>query len=271
MLKILLDDNAAYTDYSIKCENFIRDNFTHTIVASEDAILIGYHKPIERVYIELTTPNTNSASMTVNYYDGSTFTASSGLVDLTDGLTRSGFVYWDRSQTDNAKTTINSLERYWYEINLDVDTSATQIAGINILFSDDFDLLEVDAEVLSFMHSGDNSMIRFHQAARNEIVQRLNNSGKLKINSSGQREKLNAYDLLDPTDLKEASKYLTLARIYEPISDEVDDKYNQKFKQYFQTYQDAFNLYMTSIDLDDDGVADSGEVNRISFGRIVRV
>lgn len=271
MLKIFLDDNSSFTDYSVECENFIRDDFSHTFISGEDYMYVGFHKPIERVYVEVSTSNTNSVTTTVEYYNGSSFTSVSNGVDLTNGLSRSGFIYWDRVQTDNAKTTVNSVEKYWYRISFSADTSAVTIDGVNILFSDDFDLLEVDAEVLNFKPSGDNSMVRFHQAARNEIVQRINNSGRLKLDENGYRSKLEAYDILDPTDLKEASKFLTLARIYEPISDEVDDKYNQKFKQYFQTYQDAFNLYMTSIDIDDDGVIDSGERNRVSYGRIVRV
>lgn len=267
MLNVYIDDNGLFTSHKIAMENYIRDSFSHTFVAAEDALWVGYYKPISRVYVELSTVNTNDVSLTVERNTGSLVDAEAS--DLTNGFQRSGFISWERSD-DEVASTVNSIEKYWYKITFSGDTSAITFDGINLVFSDDTMLEEVEPAINDFLYSGDSSFIRFHQSARNEIMQRINNSGRFKVNSSSQRVKLNQWDLLQPEDLAEASKYLVLARIFESMSDSIDDNYTAKYNRYYAQYQDHFNLFMTTIDTDDDGIVDDHERNRIQYGRIVR-
>lgn len=268
MLTIKLDNNGSFTDYSSELENYIQDSLAHTFVSAEDALYVGYYKPIAKIYVEMTTANANDVSLTVERNTGSLSSVSAK--DKTNGLQRSGFISWERSGSE-VKSTIDGVELYWYKLTFSGDTSAMVINGINLVFSDDIMLKEVEPAIADFLYSNDASFIRFHQSARNEIIQRINNSGKFKINSQSKREKLNQWDFLSPEDLAEASKYLTLSRIFESLSDSIDDNYAAKYSRYYSQYQDHFNLYMTSYDIDDDGVLDTHENNRTQHGKIVLV
>lgn len=269
MLTIFLDNNGVFTDESIKLENYLRDSLVHQFVDDEDALYVGYYKPITSLYLEIEQADTSTHVAFFEYYNGTSFT-SLAYNDWTNNFNRPGFMRWT-NPSDIAKTTINSTELFWYKLYLTGHDVNVTVKGINQVFCDDIDLKEVEPNIDDFLN-GLDSFIGFHQAARNEIIQTLNNSGNVKLGqTSNQRERINIFDLLDPSELKVAAKYLTLAKIFDSISDRPDDNYFAKSVRYYSLYQDAYNVYLKSIDLDDDGQADSFEKNRISHGRIILV
>lgn len=270
MLTVLLDDNGTFTDYSIELKNYLSDSADVNLIDGEDSIYIGYYKPIRQIYIELDHSAQHEHTLNFEYYNGSSFTALT-IEDYTDKMRRSGFIKWS-VPTDIAKTTVNSIELYWYKLYITGHNDNMEIKGISLVFADDTDLKEIEPLVNDFLPSGASSFIGFHQAARNEIIQTMRNAGNYKVGKDSlQREELNVFDLLDPEQLKEAGKYLCLAKIYESLSDRPDDNYQAKFIRYYQNYKDALNLYMKSIDLDDDGIEDAFEKNRLNHGRIILV
>lgn len=270
MLTILLDDNGSFTDYSVELDNYLRDELDHTFVASEDYLYIGYYKPIRALYFEVERSVPPNHTSVFEYFNGSSFT-SLEVTDYTDEMRRSGFVRW-QVPSDIAKTTVNSTELYWVRWSITGSNDSLKFKGVNLVLADDTDLLEIEPLINDFLPSGYNSFIGFHQSAKNEIIQTLRNAGNFKLDRNTlSRTDLNVFDLLDPEQLKEAAKYLCLAKIYESLSDAPDDNYQLKFLRYYQNYKDAFNLFMKSLDFDDDGVEDDFERNRTNYGRIVRV
>jgi hypothetical protein len=265
-LTILHDDNSVYADLSNSLVGFDRDTASMTFVTAEDSIYVGFYKPINVFYTELGTVNTNANTMTVKYYNGTAFTACDGLYDDTKGLARSGFTRWGRGQATEAKTTINSVELFWYKIDLSVDSSAMVIDGMNIVFSDDQDLKRELFEISKYLPSGETSHILSHVSARDEIIQNLNIIGKIKIDSvSGWAEGITAFDLLDVSEVKLASTYLVLSKIMFAASDEVDDSYMIKSERYSKLSGNIINNIKLKVDRDDDGKVDQSE-NAVSFG-----
>jgi hypothetical protein len=267
MLKIFYQT----TDISNKMLNYIDQTQTITLTDAQ-YIYVGYKKPINALYVAMSTVNTSTSVVDLEFYNGSTWATVVGLNDKTQGLVRSNWLIWDRNQIDEAETTINSIELYWYRISVDVTTSAVVYLGINLLLSDDLMIKEVEPHLLDvdFYPNGYTSFIPFHQSARSEIIQRLRNEGK-GVYDGTEFNDLTVFDLLDFTQLSEASKYYALSQIYFNLSDSVDDKYWQKFENYLGRYNNAFKTFFLSIDENDDGKQSEVEKETFRSGIIIRV
>jgi len=269
-LTVLHKDDLTFADYTEQAADFGRDNFSTTLNASDDYLYVGFYKPINNVYCELATANTTVNTLTFEYYDGSTWVLLTTARDLTKGLTRSGYITWDKP-TDWDDTVINSITKFWVRARPSVTHSATSIAGINLAFADDYDLQGEFPDVLTsgFIPAGEVSHIKTHGAVRNDIIQSLRNSGYLKTTATGYAT-ITPWDLLDIYELKQAAINLALSKIFFNYSDEDKDIWAVKSRVYDLRYKELMKLVTPSLDTDDDGTADASErrVSRVS--RMVR-
>lgn len=263
-------DGSSYTDYSNQALDYARSKFQITITTS-GSLYVGFVKPINVFYTELIVGNENGGTLSLAYYNGSTFTAVSGLFDETENLNRSGFISWDRNQTSEAKTTINSQEAYWYKIDTTVTQNQISICGLNIVFSDDNDLKKEYFEIENWLPSGQASHILSHVASRDHIIQDLRRDGRFKFDfNTGKIEQISAFDLLDISQVKVASTYLTLSKIFNNISDEIDDVHRQKSDYYMKLFNNAMNAFFLDLDTDDDGIQDNEERYQDNTGKVLR-
>ena len=274
-LTVLHDDDGSFTDHSTSAQDYSRDAFSLVLTTSEDNLYIGYFKPINAVYIETGTANTNSTDLTLKYYNGTSFTAVSDFIDESKGITRSGFVRWDRNLTDETKTTVNSSEKYWYQLSYDATFSAgTTIQGLNIVFADDQDLKTRVPAITSskFLPSGETTQILAHVAARDEIIQQLRNHGKfMQSVANAEFKDVDAFSLLEIEQIREAAKFKALQIIFEDLTDSPEDIYMERAKMYKSEFDRAMNLFFLSLDSDDDGFLDRGEELRSFTPRLRRV
>lgn len=269
-LTVFHDDNSSFSDYSNEALDFDRDTISITLNQSEDYLYIGFYKPINAFFVELGTANTNAGAFTGEFYNGTAWASLSGLHDDTKSFTRSGFITWDRNQTDEDNTTVNSTDKYWYRFRPSVTHSATVINGLNIVFADDQDLKREFFEISEFLPSGESSFILTHVACRDHIIQVLRNSGFEKRNASSLREDITPFDILELGEIKLAATYLALSKIFSNIQDDDEDIWRQKSQDYLSLYSKAQKNGFLSIDYDDDGIKDIGErVQRFDV-RIVR-
>lgn len=261
-LNILHDDNGTFSDYTSKAASFGRDSFTFTFATSEDAFYVGFYKPINVFYVNLETANTNTSQLSIEYYNGTAFSSLDGSHDDTSGFSRSGFIRWDRNQEDESKTTVNGLEKYWYKITTDSTTTALTFSGVNIVFSDDEDLKREMYEISDsgFYPGSETSHILTHVAARDEIIQELRADGRYKEDfNTGKLKDITSFDLLDISQVKVASTYLTLSKILMASSDASDDIFMTKSSMYRSLYNKAMQTMYLSVDEDDDGILDRYE------------
>ena len=270
-LSVLHDDNGVFIDYSNAMAGYDRGTSSVSYVALEDKLYVGFYKPISVFYIDFDTPNTNSVTTSISFYNGASFGAVSGLHDDTSGASRSGFIGWDRNQLSEAKTTINSSELFWYEAAFSGDTTEMVINGINIVFSDDQDLKREFFDIEKYKSTSEGSFILSHAAARDEIIQELRADGRYKEDfSTGKLKDITAFDLLDISQVKLASTYLALSKIFFQASDEVDDVYMQKSDRYRSLYNKAMKTMYLNVDVDDDGVQDVHEELAPNTASLVR-
>ncbi len=248
------------TDYSKEAFDFTRDTFSLTLL-STDYLYIGFSKPINSVYVQLSTANTTANTLTAEFYNGSAWVALSDFYDDSKGFTRSGFLTWDRNQTNQAASTVNTISSYWIRLQPSASHSATVAQGINFIFADDNDLVLEVPEITDTNHlAGKTSHVLTHVAVRNQIVQDLNNKDYKKHNTStGLYEDLTYWDILDVNQIRQAAVFLALSKIYFNFSDQPGDKYELKSKEYQVRYKDAFNLSRLFLDSDNDGLEDTEE------------
>jgi hypothetical protein len=133
-------------------------------------------------------------------------------------------------------------------------------------FAEDADLIEGYRGITDLKHSLDTSFIIYHQGARNEILQMLRNSGKFT-----SAFELTEWDLLRPEQLREAGKWKALELIFTELSNEVDDKYDSLAKKCKEKFDMAFNLYLLSIDKNNDGILSESEKYGIEYIAVERI
>ena len=258
------DNDGIFTDYSFESSSYLRDFFQVTYTTSEDAIYLGLYKPFNQLYIEMVT-GLLSANMTLEYFAPS---ATALIVhDETKSLSRSGFLTFDKP-SNWAMTSVDGVSAYWIKVTLDQDC-APNFKGVNIVYSDDNDLLEESRDIIDYLASGDNSFIAYHVSSRNDIIQTLRNSGKIKT-VDYKPEQLTKWDVLELGEIRQASKYLTLSKIFFDISENVDDKMFQRYESYKSMYGKAFDLFRISIDNNDDGIADDDEKLALTYTEILK-
>lgn len=257
-LTVFHDDNGVFTDHTDSASDYIRDDFSMTLVSLEDYVYIGYYKPFNSVYVEFSTANVNSNDFALEYYDGTTWTTLE-LDDDTKGWTRSGFMHWDKSDMNEVE--INSTTKYYIRMKPDSDHSATTLSGLNLVFSDDNQLKQEFFEIdnANLLPSGQSSHINSHVASRNTIIQMLRNQGYIKTNSSTGQENIDQFDLHDVFEIRQAATYMALSKIFFNLSDSVDDNWWAKYKEYQDKFEGMFALAKLTLDQDDDGNEDSEE------------
>ena len=268
-LTILDDNNSVFSDYSNEALDYDRDTFTITLDSSTSYLYVGFYKPINTFYVELSTANTNAGSFTAQFYNGTTWTSLSGFHDETASLTRSGFMSWDRNQTDEAATTVNSTELFWYRFRPSVTHSATVVSGLNIVFADDNDLKREFFEISDFLPTGESSHILTHVAARDQVIQAIRQGGLYKTNNSTRKD-ITPFDIHDVGQIKLAATYLALYKIFSAVTDDPDDIYKAKADEYKSQYGLAVKTPYIDIDTDDDGILDDIESKQVRTTRFFR-
>lgn len=269
-LSHLFSDNSVFSDHSLDLNDYLQDDVALSWVALEDFQYVGLHKPFYALYFELTAAASTAPGLVLEYYNGTSWTAISAL-DETKDLSRSGFIRWERELDDWAANSINSESKFWLRLSASNDFTITY-RGINIVFANDSDLTAEQADVVSkYKAKGDTSLIRYHVAARNEIIQSLRNSGyKTQATGSQQSNKISQWDLLDIDEPRQAAKFLALAKIWFDNSNETDDKSWQRYKEHYGHFGSAYNLFFQSLDEDDDGITDLEENQAMRTMEIIK-
>jgi hypothetical protein len=221
-----------------------------------NSILVGFKKPLSSLFFNVAI-NSGTRTLAVQYFNGTTYASVPGLNDLTYGLTRAGFITFNE-RTDEALTTESGTELYWYKFTLS-EAATVSVSGIGVVFSDDEDLKGEYPSIMDFLPSGAETFIRFHESARKAIVKDLRKNG-IKTLATGATTPglLTEYDILDKEEVREASKFLALSKVFRWLSDSTGDNWDGLSKEYGAEAAGAISP-LISIDSDDDGKTDDEE------------
>jgi len=252
-LMLIHKDDTDYIDLSKKLDYF-RDDFDIEFSNTEDFLYIGLYKPFNQVYLELAEVSNADVSLQVDYFNGSAWVTINSS-DLTGGLVQSGF--WKFEKPENwTITSIDSKPAYWIRA-IAADFNVT-FKGIDIVYADDIDLQVELRDALDYIAKGDNSLISYHVAARNEIVNSMRVGGwsipKESINESFKQ--FTKWDFLEPEEIKQAAVYLALAKLMFDVSQNNDDKFYIRYNDYLAKFGESFRLAYMSLDEKDNGIKD---------------
>lgn len=267
--------DGTFIDYSDKCQDLLRDSFVlGAFDQTDDSLYIGYEKPINALYVEMLVPDAYETELSLKYFNGSTWEDTSTLSDETIGFSRSGFIQWERNQLHETATTVDSVEAFWYKINVAQTLhSTTSLYGISLLFSDDQCLLEEFPRITDdsfYVNQSDKRHTYSHVAVRNEIIQKFRNKDYFIIGHDGVQRPINHWDLLNIDEVKQGAKYLVLSKIFLNASDSSEDNYAQKSALYHAQGQEALQLIRLSTDVQDNGLKQTSSYAQVKTSRMTR-
>jgi len=255
------DDNSVFVNITEDAADLTRDNFNLELIAAEDYLYVGLRKPFGTMYVEMVTPNINVNTLAAEIHDGTSW-VSVELTDGSKGMTRSGFMTWDK--TDMKAQTINSIEKFYIRLRPSADHSPSVVRGINLVFADDSamksEFIEIDNSNL--LPTGEISHIGTHVASRNYILHHLRNhyvKTESSLDTATINEKINQFDMIDIFEIREAALFLSLSKIFFNLSDNPDDHWWMKYREYQDKFEEKMTIARLSIDLDNDGIDDVEE------------
>lgn len=223
------------------------------VLTASDYLYLGFKQPFTTRYFYFSTVNSNAASLSVEYYDGSDWSSVEDLIDQTDGFTQSGFVSWRNPgdwQTKEQDPVISStvaidLKLYWLRISVSADLSAgTAIQSILNLFCDETLLRTYYPEIASdsrYLPPDRTDFLEQMNAAKDMIVRRLKQAQK--INDESQ--------VIDITQVEEAAVHATAYLILFPIAE--DESTRQMRDDAYKAMGAELDRYLIEVDEDDSG------------------
>ena len=225
---------------------------------------IGFTKPINQIFVEIKTANTNNSTISIQKHNGTTW-VNTECLDQTNGFKKSGFIFFN--EDDQAtKLNHNGIDQYWLRLKVSANTSAVLLNGINLVFCNLDDLRMEEPSIEKFYPREISSHIFSMVAARDYILRRINNSQPyayylLSINAlAAQRyvdvRNFNQFDIFDVNEIRDAAVFYTLHKIFSNRSDEQNDVYKQKADDYLAKFESSFKLWQgrkLTIDIDNDG------------------
>lgn len=249
---------ALGTEVTNSLDDALNTPITVNLIAGTNILEVRSDKKLKQIYWDVTS--THDGTLSMEYWNGSAFTALTIQNDATNALKKSGYVVWTQP-TDDAKD--SGFYKYRFNINAVSGAFVQTIRHVGIIFAQDFDLKEDYPNILDHLPTNDTSMIRFHVSAKKDIIQYFRQKG-YKVYDTEPKD-LDEFDFLDPTQLKQAGKFLALSKIFFWLSDSTEDKWYQKFQDYRSRGYDAVDVFYITLDTNNNGVEDEGEKLQENF------
>lgn len=278
-IRVIHSDNGTLTDKSLVSQD--RTNtFSLPIVSGEDYIYIGQYYPTNNLYFSIDTANTNSATISIDIWNNE-WTSAVDILDATSdsgkSMAQSGVVQWDIDRDNMGWTrlhdptdegadlgfnTLDIYDLYWIRIGFSADlSSGSDINQVGYKFASDNDIKALAPDINDYLASWETGKTNWEEQLLEGSKQLIN---WLKING----KIAHAGQLLRFDEVNIACAYRTLAIIYEGLGGENFRLMRDDMMANF--YREIRNMPFV-IDRDNSSSVDvSGEVARVSFGKLVR-
>jgi hypothetical protein len=235
---------------------------TPLVILTTDALYLGWHERFASRFFQFSTLNTNPTSITVQYWDGSAYSAVEDVIDQTLGFTANGFLSWVNKSnwTKHDQDPLVDEQLYWIKITVSADLSAgTVLSAIMNLICDDDIVRSLYPEVISdsrYLPPGRTNFLDQYLLAKDLVVTRL--IQKKVINDESQ--------IIDINQVSIAAAHAAVMAILTPIarSDEAILILNRA-RDNFESLLTEVNF---AIDEDMDGKISETERSQITSGNI---
>lgn len=257
------------TDITQQTQKIESDPAT-VVLTTGDFLYIGFSGPFAARHVDVSTANTNAATLTVEYYrSNGTWAEVDDVVDETASggipFAQSGFIHW-QNKLDWKPVNITGLdadiELYFVRISTSADFSAgTAVNSVLNLFSDDSILSEYYPEFISdtrWLPSGQTSYLKQHKAAKDLCVLKLKQRGLIDRESQ----------IVDINEITVAAVHAVAKIILDPIA--TTDVTIEKLNRAQQNFIREIGSTRLNTDQTKDGVIQDSERATVGTSEIVR-
>lgn len=145
-------------------------------------------------------------------------------------------------------------------------TQTVVTSVVDYLYSEDYELIQYEQDILKYIRDGRNTFIDFHRAAQTEILNYLDREGVRDVNG----DKIIKTSFVDITEVKEWSKFIVLRMIFESLSNVKEDIFFIKAAKYKAMENEAKNRVILLFDVDSSGTVTANETISIKHGKLLR-
>ena len=253
------------TETTKETSNINSDPLTFELTTT-DFFYVGFEDRFASRYFEVSTVNATSSVVTVEYWNGTSYTTVDDVIDQTLGFTQSGFISWV-NKTDWEKTSQTGIdtdiELFWIRISVSVNLDgSTALQNVLNLFSND-DLVRAYYPYLihdtRYLPIGRTNFLDQHVAAKDLIVLRLKQ--KRWILAEG--------DIIDINAVAVAAVHGFAWIVLNPIAR--DEETRELAKDALKQFGKELEQVNLNIDINADGVVSEQErINVSGFSRYSR-
>ncbi len=274
--RIIHSDNGTLTDLTLSAQN--DDTMPLPLVSAEDAILVGTHFPVNNLFFDVNTVNSNTASLVTDIWTGVEYNVNADNLDETEvaGVTmsRSGALVmvperdkpWNRvedTSDSNGPTELTSLKiynMYWSRLRVTADLSAGMILNkIGYRFANTQMLQTLDPDMddyLATWESGKTNWDEQLQAASDQVIADMKSRGII----------LHPGQILRMDEVGWATAYRALMMIYPVLGTPLQFRLEDATLK----YDKLMSLKRFTIDTNADGIEQRSEVINAPNGIGVR-
>lgn len=170
----------AGTEVTSKLLSIASDALAFPLTTATQHLYLGFHQRFFSRYFIMGTANVTAATLTVQYWNGTTWTAVDELQDRTAAFTANGWIGWTLADDNTWSKSVQSPvddELYWVRISTGTTLhAATTLQAVLNLFCDDVLLRTWYPEMVSdtrYLPSGRNDFYEQYNAAKEMVVQEL--------------------------------------------------------------------------------------------------
>lgn len=234
---------------------------TAFVMTTAQFLYVGFFGKFQARHFSFGTANTNPTTVSVEYWDGSTWSSVKDVVDETQGFTQEGFISWENEDNWELTTVspIDDVELYYVRFSVSADLSAgTSLNSVLNLYSDDGTLRRYYPELVSdsrYLPPGRTDFLEQHLAAKDKVVLKLKQ--RRVIDDESQ--------IVDINEVGVAAMYAAVKIILAFVDQ--DDEVLQRTEAAFNN---EINDLVKSIDANKDGIVSDHERTDLGFSRAVR-
>lgn len=265
--RVIFKDNTVLNDISVAQNDYHSGTSTLAIVALEDNIYIGSDLPWNHRYVDVSSPNAATSTMSAKIWTGSVWEDVVDFVDQTKttaGVTLSGSGIisfapdrngsgWSREETTEDISDLSTLKiynLYWAKLSFSANlTGTTALRYIGHKFSTDGELgayypeLVLTATKTQF-ESGKTDWSAQHVLAAEEVVADLRRKVETSYNFRSPNQIL-GWEMFSKPSIHQVAMI-----IWRAFGDAYKDNFLDAEKEYYKTLNRLFNGMLIDRDLD---------------------
>jgi hypothetical protein len=251
-------------------------NDSNSVLLGElNNLYIGFRKPLYNLFLSVLEGNEKKDTDLIIFKRKGGTWVEVNHEDRTHGLVKSGHiileqVLGDKDELLEEEYTIDNKKMYWIRINAS-DNIEVNLELIDMVFSSNESLMAEEPDIFNeeLLPSKSNSHIFSQVAARDYIINKINNAGRLKYNGISV-SRINQFDVANISDLSLAETYYALYKIFSSLQDNAsNDTYRVRANDYLEKFNSSWMVFKGLLVLDDndDGKIENKEIKR-GIGRL---